>query len=93
MTPLNDAIRYLEGGDWEAAHAIVQNDSTPGGNWAHGIVHIMEGDLRNAAYWYRRAGRQLPGDGGRRLRGRRRCGNRGPKVSIHKLTRRRHPAQ
>ena len=63
MTPLNDAIRYLEGGDWEAAHAIVQNDSTPGGNWAHGIVHIMEGDLRNAAYWYRRAGRQLPGDG------------------------------
>ena len=63
MATLNDAVRYLEAGDWEAAHAIVQNDSTPGGNWAHGIVHIMEGDLRNAAHWYRRAGRQLPGDG------------------------------
>ena len=23
----------------------------------------MEGDLRNAGYWYRRAGRELPGDG------------------------------
>ncbi|MCY4012340.1 MAG: hypothetical protein OXG82_06455 [Gammaproteobacteria bacterium] len=60
MTTLNDAIDHLDAGDWEAAHKIVQNDSTANGSWAHGIVHIMEGDLRNAGYWYRRAGRALP---------------------------------
>lgn len=63
MATLNDAIEHLEAGDWEAAHGIVQSDSTANGCWAHGIVHIMEGDLRNAGYWYRRAGRELPGDG------------------------------
>lgn len=61
MATLNDAINHLDAGDWEAAHKIVQNDSTANGSWAHGIVHIMEGDLRNAGYWYRRAGRALPG--------------------------------
>ena len=63
MASLNDAIKHLEGGDWEAAHAIVQSDSTANGCWAHGIVHIMEGDLRNAGYWYGRAGRAMPGSG------------------------------
>ena len=60
MATLNDAIDHLEAGDWEAAHAIAQSDSTANGCWTHGIVHIMEGDLRNAAYWYRRAGREPP---------------------------------
>ena len=63
MATLYDAIKLLEAGDWEAAHPIVQDDSTANGSWAHGIVHIMEGDLRNAGYWYRRAQRELPGDG------------------------------
>lgn len=61
MTTLNDAINHLDAGDWQAAHKIVQNDSTANGSWAHGIVHIMEGDRRNAGYWYRRAGRTMPG--------------------------------
>ena len=63
MATLNDAINHLEAGDWEAAHAIVQSDSTENGRWAHGIVHIMEGDLRNAGYWYGRAGRPMPSSG------------------------------
>jgi hypothetical protein len=29
--------------------------------WLHGIVHTLEGDLDNARYWYRRAGRDFPG--------------------------------
>jgi hypothetical protein len=28
--------------------------------WLHGIVHIQEGDLANARYWYRRAQRAWP---------------------------------
>lgn len=63
MATLNDAIDLLDAGDWEAAHTIVQSDSSASGCWAHGIVHIMEGDLRNAGYWYGRAGRELPGGG------------------------------
>ena len=59
---LNTAIRHLTHGDWQKAHAIVQNDNTEMGYWAHGIVHMLEGDLGNARYWYRRAGRPFPKD-------------------------------
>ena len=30
------------------------------GCWAHGIVHMLEGDLGNARYWYRRAAALVP---------------------------------
>ena len=52
------AVELLENGDWEAAHNIAQKDESELGSWAHGIVHLMEGDLSNAAYWYKRAGRK-----------------------------------
>ena len=55
---LRDAVKLLEAGDWQAAHAIVQEDEDSRlFCWAHGIVHLMEGDLANAQYWYRKAGR------------------------------------
>lgn len=38
----------------------MQNDNTAMGCWAHGIVHMLEGDLGNARYWFRRAGRPFP---------------------------------
>ena len=59
---LNTAIRHLQRGDWQKAHAIVQNDNTDLGFWAHGIVHMLEGDMGNARYWYRRAHRVFPKD-------------------------------
>jgi hypothetical protein len=57
---LAQAVRHLEAGDWKAAHDIVQKDSTLLGCWAHGIAHLLEGDLPNAQYWYRRARRTFP---------------------------------
>lgn len=60
VSPIAKAMRHLEAGDWQAAHVIVQNDATKLGCWAHGIVHLIEGDLANAQYWYRRAHRALP---------------------------------
>src|ERR1700692_1297661 len=60
MSPIAKAVRHLEAGNWQAAHAVVQNDTSPVGCWAHGIVHLIEGDLANARYWYRRAHRTLP---------------------------------
>ena len=59
---LNTAIRHLQRGDWQNAHAIVQNDDSAIGCWAHGIVHMLEGDIGNARYWFRRAGRPFPRD-------------------------------
>lgn len=57
---LTDAIPLLESGDWQAAHLIAQADPSELGSWAHGIVHLMEGDLKNAGYWYGKAARKLP---------------------------------
>ena len=60
MSKLKEAVRLLGTGDWEAAHPLVQEDGSRLGCWAHGIVHLLEGDLSNAGYWYRRAGRTPP---------------------------------
>ena len=62
MGEIKDAVAALAAGDWQAAHAIAQRDASSNGCWAHGIAHLLEGDRANAAYWYRRAGRDLPAD-------------------------------
>jgi hypothetical protein len=59
---LKRAIALMEEGNWPAAHKIVQQDEeSPLACWAHGIVHLMEGDVANARYWYREAKRSFPG--------------------------------
>ena len=58
---LAKVVALLREGDWEAAHVIVQKDEeSPLACWAHGIVHLMEGDTSNARYWYRAAKRHFP---------------------------------
>ena len=58
---LSKALGLLRQGDWKAAHRIVQQDEdSPLACWAHGIVHLMEGDTSNARYWYREAQRPFP---------------------------------
>lgn len=44
-------------GDWDRAHRIVQDIESTDAYWIHAYLHRVEGDLGNAAYWYRRAGR------------------------------------
>ena len=53
MTGLWHALR----GEWDAAHDAVQDDTTECA-WVHAALHRDEGDLDNAGYWYRRAGRR-----------------------------------
>ncbi|HEV8355089.1 MAG TPA: hypothetical protein VGR24_12970 [bacterium] len=55
------ALELLAAGAWQQAHEIVQKDDSAQAAWLHGIVHILEGDLKNAQGWYRRAGREFPG--------------------------------
>ncbi len=59
---LHSALAQLDKGDWQVAHKIVQSDESAEGCWIHGIVHVMEGDLDNARYWYKRAKRAFSDD-------------------------------
>ena len=61
MEALARAVELLEAGTWQQAHEIVQGDESELGAWLHGIVHTLEGDIDNARYWYRKAGRAFPG--------------------------------
>jgi hypothetical protein len=58
---LRRAGDLLAAGDWQAAHVIVQDDPSPLAAWMHGIVHLLEGDVSNARYWYGQARRPFPG--------------------------------
>ena len=53
---LAEAIDRLLANDWRAAHALVQDLDDPIAWRVHGLVHRVEGDLVNAAYWYDKAG-------------------------------------
>lgn len=60
---LNDhlqALWYDRRGDWDAAHACVQDLPDRSAAHIHAYLHRKEGDIWNADYWYRRAGRQRP---------------------------------
>lgn len=47
-------------GDWEKAHDCAQRQDDRDGAWVHAYLHRKEGDLANAGYWYRRAGKPVP---------------------------------
>jgi hypothetical protein len=51
------ALWYLKKGDWEKSHAIAQDLRDAHGAWIHALLHLVEGDLSNARYWFAEAGR------------------------------------
>ena len=46
-------------GDWEKAHEVAQDVEGRDGAWVHAYLHRKEGNLGNAGYWYRQAGRPV----------------------------------
>ncbi len=46
-------------GDWAKAHEIAQDVDGADGAWVHAYLHRKEGDVGNAGYWYRRAGKRV----------------------------------
>ncbi len=50
-----EAMWRLKKGDWEGAHMLVQDDPSKEAAWVHAHLHRIEGDMANAAYWYRKA--------------------------------------
>jgi hypothetical protein len=53
------ALWWSGKGDWNKAHGIVQDESGADAAWVHAYLHRVEGDLGNAGYWYRRAGKAV----------------------------------
>jgi len=57
LTPILRAL-WLDGsGDWDAAHQLADDIGGTDGARVHAYLHRKEGDLSNARYWYRQAGR------------------------------------
>ena len=50
---------YDAKGDWHAAHDLINDLEDKISAWVHAYLHRKEGDIGNAGYWYRRAGKQI----------------------------------
>lgn len=57
LSPCVQALWFEAKGDWHRAHELAQAGDDAESAWVHAYLHRVEGDLGNAAYWYRRAGR------------------------------------
>ena len=57
LSPELQALWLAKKERWEEAHNIAQEIHTQDGSWIHALLHLIEGDTGNAAYWYARAGR------------------------------------
>ena len=55
LQPALVALWWAAKGNWEGAHNTVQVESDAGSAWVHAYLHRVEGDVGNAAYWYRQA--------------------------------------
>ena len=54
------SLWYDAKGDWNRSHDIIQNVEDKTAAWVHAYLHRKEGDIGNADYWYRRAGKNRP---------------------------------
>jgi hypothetical protein len=54
------AMWYAKKEEWVKAHDIAQNIDDKNGSLIHAYLHRKEGDLWNAEYWYRKAGKLMP---------------------------------
>src|SRR5262249_38080528 len=63
---LQAAPDHLKHGRRAKARDIVHGDESPLACWTHAVVHLQEGDLDNARYWFGRAdrpfSRDIPGE-------------------------------
>ena len=59
LPPLIEALWHERHGDWTRAHEITQDLDGADAAWVHAYLHRREGDLSNAAYWYRLASKPV----------------------------------
>jgi hypothetical protein len=61
LSPELSALWYDAKGDWHTAHDLIDDKDGKDAAWVHAYLHRKEGDIGNAGYWYRRAGKEVPG--------------------------------
>jgi hypothetical protein len=65
-SPSKDSSVYLKSlwydakGDWNMAHDVISKSEDKNAAWVHAYLHRKEGDVGNADYWYRQAGKKRP---------------------------------
>lgn len=59
-SPMLTCLWYDAKGDWDKAHAQVDNLKDKSSAWVHAYLHRKEGDLWNADYWYAKANKTRP---------------------------------
>lgn len=60
LSPYLQALWYDAKSDWDRSHTIIQDLEDINAAWIHAYLHRKEGDIFNADYWYRKAGRKRP---------------------------------
>jgi hypothetical protein len=53
------SLWYDAKGDWHTAHDLINDLEDKTSSWVHAYLHRKEGDIGNAGYWYRRAGKPV----------------------------------
>ena len=60
-SPALQALWWARGGDWDRAHACVQqHEGDPDCDLVHAHLHRQQGDTENARHWYQLVGRPFP---------------------------------
>ena len=62
FSPALTSLWYDGKGNWQRAHSQVDHLEDKDSAWVHAYLHRKEGDLTNANYWYRKAGKLRPTD-------------------------------
>ena len=62
LAPALAALWWAGKDQWDKAHAIVMDEGGKDCAWVHAYLHRVEGDLSNAGYWYRQAGKPVAND-------------------------------
>jgi hypothetical protein len=58
LAPALAALWWAAKDEWTKAHEVVQgHEGEAACDWVHAYLHRVEGDLGNAGYWYRQAGK------------------------------------
>jgi len=59
MTSLLQILALMREGRWDEAHNLVQLDDSYSAAWLHALLHLQEGDMEDAEYWYGKSGRNF----------------------------------
>lgn len=55
-----EALWYDGKGDWVKAHSLIDDLDDKQSSHVHAYLHRKEGDIWNADYWYKKAGKVRP---------------------------------